>query len=199
MNKLLTGLLLIISSVGYSETSFQKAYKYVMSYEGYYANHVDDFGGETYCGITKKFNPRWFGWRYVNTIKNKKQNQNIELANFWVRDYYLDLWVDGRYEEIYNHKLAGYLFDYSIHTFSGIQKLEMVLLNKGFMVKVDNSLDSYELLCINLLNPNVLLRDLEAYRKMHYQSIVSKYPKTKTFLAHWLTRAKLTTLNKAYG
>lgn len=194
-------LLLCVVSLGkcQGETSFQKAYKYIQHNEGTYANNPLDKGGETYRGISRKYNKKWFGWQYVDKQKNKQQNDTIHKADFWALDYYLDVWVDNRFDEIENHKLAAYLFDYRINSYYGVRSLERILHKKGFIVNIDNQLDSKELLCINLINPDILLKELSATRVNFYKQLVSKNEDQRPFLGHWLQRARLHTLNKAYG
>lgn len=40
-----------------------------LKHEGGYANHPADKGGETYRGITRKHNPEWSGWKYIDEVK----------------------------------------------------------------------------------------------------------------------------------
>lgn len=48
--------------------------------EGGYVNDKDDNGGETYLGISRKFNPKWNGWKEIDKIK-VKYNTNKEITN----------------------------------------------------------------------------------------------------------------------
>lgn len=51
--------------------NFKIALDKVLSREGGYINDPDDKGGETYKGISRKYNPDWKGWRIIdNTKKN---------------------------------------------------------------------------------------------------------------------------------
>jgi len=50
---------------------FIKSYNITMKHEGLYSNDKDDFGGETYKGISKKYHPSWDGWEIIDTIKNE--------------------------------------------------------------------------------------------------------------------------------
>lgn len=48
---------------------FIKAYKKLEIAEGGYSNNPNDKGGETYKGISRKYNPDWIGWYIVDDIK----------------------------------------------------------------------------------------------------------------------------------
>ena len=45
--------------------------------EGGYVNDSDDAGGETYLGISRKNNPKWIGWKTIDSIKKIYGNKNI--------------------------------------------------------------------------------------------------------------------------
>ena len=47
--------------------------------EGGYVNDKDDNCGETYLGISRKFNPNWKGWTIVDQVK--KQYKSIKDIN----------------------------------------------------------------------------------------------------------------------
>src|SRR6478736_3168268 len=66
-----------------AETNFQKAYSHLIENEGGWNNDPTDKGKETYMGISRKHNPDWFGWQYVDEVKGKKRYDNIPKANFW--------------------------------------------------------------------------------------------------------------------
>jgi lysozyme family protein len=61
-------------------------------YEGGYVNDPDDPGGETCCGISRRYFPDWTGWEHLDKQPNKQHvnlpTVSIELfyrANFWNR------------------------------------------------------------------------------------------------------------------
>jgi len=47
-----------------------------LKHEGGYANHSADKGGETYRGITRKNNPNWQGWKYIDEVKRTGKGLN---------------------------------------------------------------------------------------------------------------------------
>lgn len=48
---------------------FPDAFVLINNDEGGYSNNPDDRGGETYAGISRKFNPSWDGWHLIDAIK----------------------------------------------------------------------------------------------------------------------------------
>lgn len=68
---------------------FGDAFKKLSIKEGGYVNDKDDAGGETYRGISRKYNPTWQGWTMIDSYKNiillvvKNLNLNlIMMFNF---------------------------------------------------------------------------------------------------------------------
>ena len=48
---------------------FGDAFKKLSIKEGGYVNDKDDAGGETYRGISRKYNPTWQGWTMIDSYK----------------------------------------------------------------------------------------------------------------------------------
>lgn len=48
--------------------SFTAALAFVLEHEGVYSNRPDDPGGETVCGIARRYHPEWSGWPMVDAI-----------------------------------------------------------------------------------------------------------------------------------
>ena len=49
--------------------TFEDAYKKVVKVEGSYVCDSDDSGGETYKGISRRYNPKWEGWPIIDNYK----------------------------------------------------------------------------------------------------------------------------------
>lgn len=61
----------------------------ILKKEGRYSNNPSDQGGETYCGISRKFHPGWVGWPTVVAAKDKDSDALFValtpmLYEFWV-------------------------------------------------------------------------------------------------------------------
>lgn len=51
-------------------SNFEIAYEITERFEGLYSNDLDDSGGETFKGISRKKNPYWEGWKTVDSLKS---------------------------------------------------------------------------------------------------------------------------------
>ena len=83
-----------------------------LGHEGGYVNDPADRGGETYRGISRKFHPKWYGWKLVD-LRKKTPNFPANLKNDPSLD---DLVKDFYYEEF-------------------IQSVNLHLINDGEVVK----------------------------------------------------------------
>jgi lysozyme family protein len=73
-------------------TNFESAYAHTLGFEGGYVDDPDDAGGETYCGVSRRFHPTWAGWKIIDAekeIRDKWNSPNFQqskrdeaLANF---------------------------------------------------------------------------------------------------------------------
>ena len=98
---------------------FNKEFEKLILAEGIYGNDPDDSGGETFLGISRKYNPTWVGWKTIDEIKKAngtknltkilKQNKSlIDSANLYYKIRYWDIF---RLDEIPNQKIAHEMFD----------------------------------------------------------------------------------------
>lgn len=86
--------------------------------EGGYVNDPDDNGGETYLGISRKFNPKWGGWAIIDKEKKKglkgitsRLKANHELTDKAKLLYKENYWDILELDDIPNQKIAHQLFD----------------------------------------------------------------------------------------
>lgn len=99
---------------------FLAAYKRTENFEGdnIYTKTPGDSGGETWSGISRVFNPKWLGWKILDTILNKKNNQvinNPELEelklDFYRSNYWNPIWGD----KISKQEVANDLYDTAVN------------------------------------------------------------------------------------
>ncbi len=172
------------------KVSFIKTYSLVREYEGYYNNDPHDRGGETYGGVARRFNQNWYGWRYVDQQKNKKRHDKIDQAEFWVQDYYLDIWVKEGWDKLTNQQVANYLFEFRINSPVGPKIIDKALNDCGFGIEIDNKIDEATINSIYIANPEVLLQNVQERRIRFYKSIARRDTTQKKWLGGWLKRAK---------
>ena len=103
--------------------SFKKAMREVLRSEGGYVFDPDDTGGETYCGIARRFHPRWEGWKQIDRLKSIKGrirtntifSSNPELTKSIEAFYLKYYWKPLKCDRINNDTLAEHLFDCGIN------------------------------------------------------------------------------------
>lgn len=171
------------------KVKFPIAYSLVREYEGNYVNNPLDRGGETYGGVARRFNKQWYGWKYVDQQK-RKRNERVDQAEFWVQDYYLDLWVKEGWDNLYDQRVANYLFEFRINSPVGIRIIQKSLIDCGFGIQVDNKMSVGMINSINLSNSKKLLKKVQNRRIKFYKSIARRDSSQKGFLKHWLKRAQ---------
>ncbi len=92
----------------------------ILSHEGGYANHPADKGGETYRGISRKANPNWEGWKYIDDVKRTGKGLNGWLSDKWddVKNYSSDKWNQGKelVSNTYNSVFSSNTEKYTIPT-----------------------------------------------------------------------------------
>ena len=99
---------------------FTTAFAQMMGHEGGYANNPDDNGGETYCGISRKFHPAWAGWQHIDSLKERqgsiKTNTTFAILHDYVRDFYrINYWDKMKLNSFTDPRLAIDLFDTAVN------------------------------------------------------------------------------------
>jgi lysozyme family protein len=95
---------------------FAAAFERTMRFEGGYSSDPDDSGGETYCGIARRFHPRWSGWRTVDRLKGGRRfeaalSADGLLASSVRRFYREQFWDVLAGADIADEAVAQSLFD----------------------------------------------------------------------------------------
>lgn len=172
----------------YIDTYFPAIYDSIRIREGNYSYHPLDKGGETYGGITRKWNKDWMGWYYIDLTSNKVRNTRIEKAEYWTKQYYLDLWVREGFYLIRDPNLAYALFDFRLNTSPrGVEKKVNKVLNELGLapVKVQGHWITEEFNTVDPVRFELLLR---LQRLKLYNSLVINDPSQAVFYRGWLDR-----------
>jgi len=100
---------------------FKIAYQRTSAFEGGYVNDPDDNGGETYCGIARKFHSTWQGWIIIDFQKKKSdfpknlKDREAELkkleGEFYKENFWDKIWGD----KINNQKVANDMYDTAVN------------------------------------------------------------------------------------
>lgn len=128
--------------------NYNIAYNKVIKIEGGYVNDPDDAGGETYMGISRKFNPNAKFWKIIDEIKSinknitnkemnailKKNNSIIgEIKNIYKNKYWDKLYLDN----LNSQKIAEELFDTAVNM--GVS-VAIKILQNSLRVKTDGKM-----------------------------------------------------------
>ena len=178
------------------KASFLIAYKIIGSYEGGYANVVNDLGEETYRGISRKFCKDWRGWSRIDKYKLKcgPPDQNYyfnDLTDWYVTDFYLDIWIKEGFSDLENQAIANYLFDFRVHSPIGVKMIQRVLNDCGNSFELDNQMNAKMVVALNKIDATDFLLSIKTKRIDFYNHVVAHNPSQEKFLCHWLKRANV--------
>jgi len=167
---------------------FGQSYAKIRKHEGYYVNHPMDKGKETYAGITRLFNKNWKGWDYIDkaTLRWNRPvtGRDSVITEFYVMDFYLDIWVREGFTNLKNQEIADYLFDTRVHL---SKKYTVKLLNKTFKTHVNYRNDEWVTSNMDTLD----LAKFKQARHDYYLRLIKKDSTQTIFKKNWLKRAKL--------
>lgn len=103
--------------------NFNEEFKKVILVEGGYVNDPDDAGGETYLGISRRYNPNSKIWNIIDNVKkqygikgiNNRLKNNQEVINEAKRIYKTNYWDILELDDIPSQKIAHELFDTAVN------------------------------------------------------------------------------------
>ena len=137
---------------------FGKAYKVTMGHEGGYAKDADDLGGETYRGVSRKFNPGWAGWAKIDRAKRQRglpasldrdATLQTDVAAFYKQHY----WDRFQGDAIPSQAIAEELFDTGVNM--GIARA-VEFLQRGLNVLNRNEKLYSDLVADGMFGPKTL-------------------------------------------
>lgn len=105
--------------------NFEDAFKKLSIKEGGYVNDKDDAGGETYRGISRKYNPTWQGWVIIDQYKKYydvggkefkyKLDNNAQLQKLVWSKYKIGYWDVFELDSFNSQRVAEQLFDTNVN------------------------------------------------------------------------------------
>lgn len=177
------------------KADFRIAYTHIIKHEGWYANVPEDRGKETYGGISRKYNPNWWGWRFIDNYKRKNgpipRYTHFPELDFWVMDYYLDIWVKEGFYNLHHQNIANYVLDFRINGTIGAKLTNKTLKELGWKnITKENVIDSTTIHALNNINRRLFLEHLKNRRIRFYKGIAERDTTQEQFLKHWIKRSK---------
>lgn len=183
--------------------SFDIAYKNTGGFEGGYvspeiAASINDSGGETYKGISRKNNPTWKGWGIIDIYKSQNstwqyynktryfglkhgliiKNETLDKLHY---DYIkANYWSKLHLDKFKNQSLANYVYDISVNSGPGTaaKSLQTVIA-----VTVDGVIGEKTIQKLNTLNQSLVFNKLKEFRKQWLEARKNKLPAFQTLLA----------------
>ena len=101
---------------------YEKAFARLMDEEGIkLSNRKADRGGLTYAGISRKYNPTWMGWNYIDAGATPP----LDLVRAFYREVY---WTMIRGEQINSQRVAEVLFSQCVNNAdAGIKIMQRIV------------------------------------------------------------------------
>lgn len=186
--------------------SFNKAFNETMDYEGGYVFDPVDTGGETYKGISRRYNPTWMGWKIVDSYKPFTNGYAAMYAdpelNTQVKFFYeAEYWLKPQFDEVDHiwEELAEKLFDTGVNVGVGrVSKwlqASLNLLNRNNKyyqdITVDGGIGPQTLKTLKKAmesNPKSrIMTVLVLHQGEHYMNIMRKNPSQERYVG-WFDR-----------
>lgn len=160
-----------------TDERFEHAVSFVLTHEGGYSNDIDDDGGETKFGISKRIYPDLD----IDTL-------TIDQAK---AIYKRDFWEPQLYKDIKDVNLATKVFDLAVNMGSNWahRLVQRALRATGQDILEDGILGPMTLAAINKADLTDLLAALKSEAAGYYRTLAATKPKRARFLKGWLKRA----------
>ncbi|NMC34844.1 MAG: hypothetical protein GYA36_20680 [Veillonellaceae bacterium] len=169
-----------------------------LKYEGGYSNTPGDKGGETYRGISRRANPGWSGWKFIDKVKKPslfakeqpiKQNTIFpELEPEVAKFYYTSYFVKNGFHLLNSTDLALVLFDWAVHGGYSLQRVLGVVKRAFGRTFNATTFDSKLASWLESLNKSALISELISERNGYLKNIVQNNPSQKKFESGWDNR-----------
>lgn len=160
----------------------------LLKWEGVHSKDPDDPGGETYSGISRRWNPDWQGWKFVDA-------KDAVTAKFWVTDFYSRKWTEYGMDKLENNIVAEAVFDYAINAgvSNAIKGLQYALNRCGRSVSVDSKMgpqviEAVKRVSLTNAEPE-LLEWLAVARIERYIDVIRGNETLAKYRSGWIKRA----------
>lgn len=160
---------------------FLPAYEQTLGFEGGYKHTsvVNDRGSETYAGLSRKANPHWSGWKFLDAGSEPP----AELVREAYRAGY---WDTIRGDDIKDQNIANNLYDFAVN--AGVTTA--VRLAQGVVgTTQDGKIGTKTLHALNTFPSLIFVLMYYVARTKRYEQIVSKDRTQGKFLLGWLRRS----------
>ena len=187
---------------------FDCALRALLITEGEYSNDSIDVGGETCCGIARKYHPYWPGWEFIDARRsdssfpaclNQEERLNVKIRAFYKHQYWESFWGD----DMISQALAERMLDIAVNmgTMRAVGYLQRALnvLNRNEVFYADILVDGIygpatnATLSVYMYKADLeyLLKTILILQGMHYLDYMRRSPIQEKFARGWLNRLRM--------
>lgn len=158
---------------------FESFLPIILQGEGGYSNLIADLGGETYRGISRKWNPNWAGWKIIDQIKKVRTIKNREIINnqqlnLYVADLYKkEYWLPINGDKLIDQDVANVIGDHGVNegVKDATEMVQWVLVNKfgKRAVEIDGDFGPITLGNLNSVNARQFFNEFTDFRVAFYK------------------------------
>lgn len=159
---------------------FTPSYEATILAEGGYqlTNTAGDNGGQTYAGISRKKNPQWEGWRWIDADQFPPTDM---VRAFYKRNY----WDAIKGDSIINQEIAENIYDFGVNAGTGVAaKLAQVVVG----VTPDGILGEKSLMALNSIDADRFKAVYALAKIARYRDIVKRDRTQIKWLMGWINR-----------
>lgn len=174
---------------------FEKAFLKTAAFEGGYANHPNDKGGETYKGIARNMWGSWAGWKIIDRYNtsphsSKQMNAvlggNMELEDMVEEFYRAHFWNKIKGDDLNNQLIADNIYDFAVN--SGVSRA--VKYAQRIVGVIEDGIIGTQ--TIKAINKNIegFVTKYKAARLSFLEKIVARDESQSVFMKGWTARVQ---------
>ena len=134
--------------------AFEEGLNKLLNFENKYSMYSAGRNGESYCGISRKYFPRWSGWPIIDGFHNKDDIIHEDLAEAVSDFYYIYFWMKIGCQYIDDSFISGMIFNMSVYMGKKqtVKKVQRVL-----QVKPDGLIGPETTAPLNAMEPQLFI------------------------------------------
>jgi lysozyme family protein len=189
---------------------FVLAYEKTMGHEGGYSTDPDDAGGETYKGVSRRYNPTWDGWEIIDSMKDHVDFPSIlsllpslqdKVYDFYKKCY----WDSNKLDDVNSQAIVEEMFDTAVNMgrnrAAKFLQESLSYLNRNEKLFDDLVIDGHigpaSLRALDYILDNneeeLLLKILNVLQGYFYLQYMKDDPVQEKYMRGWFNRVSLTT------
>ena len=144
---------------------FEKSFARLMKDEGIVlTDSVGDKGGQTFCGISRKFHPDWIGWKDIDA----NSTPSMDLVRGFYRE---NFWEPIKAEQIKSQRVAEVLFSQYVNM--GANGIKLMQTSLGLIA--DGQVGSKTLNALNTACESYIVSPEEAVLLVYQAANTTRY------------------------